>query len=162
MGCDIDSIRFVAHFFPNTSSFGSDTPEGGIKAYTLPQNDHDIVIVEGRHPLRPAEIDERWMNLLIWYSISGDSLELVKFSKNLQITNIVAATTRIDQISMPSPAHNLSYDPNTKQLCGTIENGALAVYEPTQGGAGAAYRVVDTIVLQNFRVDVIARDNWYP
>jgi hypothetical protein len=81
VGARFDSILFVANYFPNTSSWGSPTPEDGVRAFfRYPSGGLEPFIeVFAEHPIRPNEIDNRRMNSFLWYYPNLDSLAHLSF-----------------------------------------------------------------------------------
>jgi hypothetical protein len=148
IGCYVDSILFVANYFPNTSSWGSQTYEGGVRAF-IENPDDDYIQIIAEHPIRPHEIDNRWMRLSIWYWPEVDSIGHISFQYIGNGEDFDAKHNRL--VPTSHPQYNLSYDSALPRLCGAISYAEIAEYNPQDIGDPL---VRDTLILRDLRLDL--------
>ncbi len=148
VGAHFDSILFVANYFPNTSSWGSPTPENGVRAYfDFLDDDTPYIRVLATHPIRPEEIDPRRMNSTIWYFPIEDSIGLASF---LYVGNGIEFSTK--KVGLPKQfSSGIFFDPIDSVLCGTIPELTLIETSSIDIGDPVIY---DTIIMRDFRIDV--------
>lgn len=148
IGCYVDSILFVANYFPNTSSWGSKTYEGGVRAF-IENPDDDFIQILSEHPIRPHEIDNRYMRLNITYNFNTDSIQSMTYiyrgnGIDLDIVNN-------EHIPTPLPTFQIDYNSSTSRICGTIDYAELAEYNPQDIGDPL---IRDTLILRDLRLDL--------
>ena len=156
VGAYVDSILFVANYYPNFTSWGGNPPPGGISAHFEDlEPELGYIRVFAEHSMRPDTLDSRRMNSHLWYYPVEDSIGLVLFGYVGHGMDISLTTRGVTQ----DLSHDLHFDPVDSILCGTIARLTLIETGSTRRfGDPAAY---DTLVLRDYRVDVKVRRRRY-
>ncbi len=155
VGAYVDSILFVANYYPNFSSWGSATPTDGISAFfEYPSSGPSYIEVFSLHPLRPDAIDTRRMNSHISYYPIEDSIGIVLFGYVGHGMDISLTTRGVTQ----DLSHDLHFNTVDSILCGTISRLTLIETSSVDIGDPEAY---DTLVLRDYRLDVKVRRRRY-
>ncbi len=148
IGCFVDSILFVANYFPNTSSWGSQTYEGGVRAF-IENPDDDYINIIAEHPIRPEEIDSRFMRIDIWWNLKENKVDLLKF----QYSN-PGYLFGFDLDTVNNARNflfDIVYDSASTRLCGSISNAPLIEYTARDIGDPLVF---DTLTLRDLRLDL--------
>ena len=148
LGCYVDTVLFVANYFPNLSSWGARTAEGGVRAFIEAEHP-DYIQVIADHPIRPFEIDERTMRINLSYYFASDSIGNLTFSYSSNSVDYSVAHN--NWAHTPNPNFNFNYNQNKKRLCGEIYLAKLAEIFPAGLGNPS---VNDTLDLKDLRLDL--------
>ena len=148
IGCYVDTVLFVANYFPNLSSWGARTAEGGVRAFIEEPGEKRIQII-AVHPIRPQEIDARTMRLDIWYYFDVDSIGDISF--NYSGNEFEYTVSHNHLVPTEFPQFDLNYDPDNSALCGTISFAKLAERFPNDIGSPSVH---DTLRLKDLRLDL--------
>ncbi len=146
-GAYVDSILFVANYYPNFSSWGSATPPDGISAFfEYPSSGPSYIEVFSLHPLRPDAIDTRYMQTVLRYYPEGDSVSLLSFRYRGPNIGVSVWNNGISD----KPIHNLKFSELDSVLCGTIST--ISLIESTENFGDPDFK--DTLIMRDYRVDV--------
>ncbi len=148
IGCYVDTVLFVANYFPNLSSWGAATYEDGVRAF-IEKPEYGYINIIAQHPIRPHDIDTRSMRLALWYYPEYDSIRLLKF----QYSNPGDVfSLDLDTFNVERPfEYQIQYDPVAERICGTIHSAPLIEYNPRYLGDPL---FKDTITLRDLRFDL--------
>ena len=148
IGCYVDTVLFVANYFPNLSSWGARTAEGGVRAFIEAEHP-DRLYVQAEHPIRPHEIDTRSMYVEMWYNIRTEEIDLLIFA---YYNPAKVYAFDLDTINVGRRLKfDLTYDQASARICGTITEAPFR--EATARFLGDP-EFHDTTTLRDLRLDL--------
>ena len=148
IGCYVDTVLFVANYFPNLSSWGARTAEGGVRAFIEAEHP-DRLYVQAEHPIRPHEIDTRSMYVEMWYNVKTNEIDLLIFA---YYNPAKVYTFILDTINVGRKLNYvLDYDANNSRLCGSI---AYAPMRESFADYIGDPIIFDTLTLRDLRLDL--------